>query len=135
MDSIIRLMESEDDIMSFLSFCQEIATPTNISITSNEQVPDEFREPFDALVSQMKNKMNRLDRIEVVFVQNKFNNMNKVDDIMQNEYSGEVDDNLAAALSRALYNADFNNLVSEEQSIIKILTVYLMILKHFNYND
>lgn len=122
--------------MSFLSFCQEIATPTNISITtSNEQIPDTFRESFDALVSQMKNKMNRLDRIEVVFVQNKFNNMSKVDDIMQNEYSGEVDDNLAAALSRALYNADFNNLVSEEQSIIKVLTVYLMILKHFNYND
>ena len=122
--------------MSFLSFCQEIATPTNISITtSNEQIPDTFRESFDALVSQMKNKMNRLDRIEVVFVQNKFSNMSKVDDIMQNEYSGEVDDNLAAALSRALYNADFNNLVSEEQSIIKVLTVYLMILKHFNYND
>ena len=121
--------------MSFFSFCQDIATPTKISVTSNEQVPEEFRGSFNVLVSQMKNKMNRLDRIEVVFVQNKFENMYKVDMIMQTKYGGEVCDDLAAALSRALYNADFNNLVSEEQSIIKVLTVYLMILKHFNYND
>ena len=121
--------------MNFMTFCQEIATPTNISITSNERIPDAFRESFDALVSQMKNKMNRLDRIEVIFIQNKFTNMEKIYDILDAEYQGEVNDDLAAALSRALYNADFNNLVSEEQCIIKVLTVYLMILKHFNYND
>lgn len=126
-------MESDGDCMSFQTFCQTIASPEIISPTSTMNgVPKEYQDVFDALVSNMKTKMNRLDRIEVVFIQMAFSDMDKVCDILDTHYQGEIDDNLACELSHALYHTDFDNLVTEEMAVIKVLAVYLMIQSHIN---
>ena len=118
--------------MSFQDFCERIATPEPISIVYSSEVPDELVEPLNVLVNQMRSKMTRLDRIEVVFIQNKFLDMEHVCNILDNHYNGEVDDSLATVLSQKLYRRDFNSLNIQEMAIIKVMAIYLMLLKHFN---
>lgn len=117
--------------MSFQAFCENITTIDRITDTS-PMVPVILQEPFDALVSNLRTKMARLDRIEIVFIQMAFNDMEHVFDILDNYYHGEINDALASALSDALYHAPIINLTSKELSVIKVLTVYLMIQSHLN---
>jgi hypothetical protein len=124
-------MESEDNTMSFQAFCENITTIDRITDTS-PMVPVILQEPFDALVSNLRTKMARLDRIEIVFIQMAFDDMEHVFDILDNYYHGEINDALTSALSDALYHAPITNLTSKELSVIKVLTVYLMIQSHLN---
>jgi hypothetical protein len=114
--------------MDFLEFCVRYANPEPITIEDpTQEVPMNFREPLRVLVNLVRLKLPRADSIKISFVQNKFENMNEVKEIMENEYHGEVMESISQALAQELYHQDYNALQYEETLIIKILTIYLML--------
>lgn len=113
--------------MIFQEFCDRFANPELIEITTTDEVPREFVEPIDTLVSLIKLKVKRADTIKISFIQNKFDDMNEVRRIMDETYDGEVIESISQSLSKKLYELDYNVLNREEMAIIKVLTIYLMI--------
>lgn len=114
--------------MNFLEFCMTYANPEPIVIEDTiHELPMEYQEPLDVLVNLIRLKLPRASSVKISFVQNRFEDMYEVCQIMLNVYHGEVDESISQALAKALYHQDYNMLQFEETMIIKILTIYLMI--------
>lgn len=114
--------------MKFLPFCQRITTPfIVVEQTQVTEVPNDIAERVTTLCNMMKPKMNKLDRIEIPFIEALFHDMDIVEDIMEKEYNGDVPDYLVETFSTNLYGQEFASLDSDQQAIIKTLSVYICI--------
>jgi hypothetical protein len=118
--------------MTLQELCDRIANPETIYVNHSEEVPDYLVEPLNVLVKQMRLKVKKAETIEVIYLQNQFDDMSRVYHILDEHYDGDVNDALATVLSKRLYGVDFNNLNQKEMNIIKVLTIYLMILPYVN---
>lgn len=118
----------------FKALCDRLATTDKITITEPEdpnvvEIPFDLESDITALVDMIKPKMKRLDRVHIGFVENVFDDLNRVNQIMKEHYDMNVDDGVSYALSRYLYDKSFNDLEADEQSIIKVLAVYIQVQK------
>lgn len=121
--------------MYFQDLCNMITNPDEIQISDDEKVPEEFVEPLNVLVDLVRLKVKRASFVKISFVQNKFDDMDKVERILNEQYHGQVYDGLALQLSKRLFGLPFDKISNEEVAIIKVLAIYLMIQPHFNaYN-
>ena len=129
-DSITQHMESEDDDMNFTEFCLRIANPEQMEIdvdTLDARLPYDIDEALHSLIDIVRLKIARANFIKISFIQNRFNDMNEVKEIMETRYNGEVNDLIAYKLATGLYHRPITELTHEELAIIKVLTIYLMI--------
>lgn len=120
--------------MYFQEFCDKIANDGVTELPYIVPLSDEFREPAKVLVDIVRPKLYRLDTLKITFIQNKFDDMSEVFDTLEEVYKGEIDDSVVTYLSESLYSKLFNELNVKEQSIIKVLAVYLM-LQSANKNN
>jgi thermostable 8-oxoguanine DNA glycosylase len=137
MDSTIQLMESEEYFMNFEEFCLRIANLSDVEeISTSEQVPFQYQQSLDVLVNMIKNKIDRFASVKISFIQNKFDNMEEVKEVMETVYHGEVCTSLSQALAQMIYGMDYNDLlqIPNRLAIIKVLTIYLMIQNATQYN-
>ena len=118
--------------MAFLDFCRRYATNRKLEIGEPAD-PDVIEIPFNLesdienLVKDLKPKASRFDKIHVTYIETAFNDFDKVVNILKDVYNEDIDDGIAYALSRYLYNTQFNDLDVDRQSIIKVLTIYILI--------
>lgn len=118
----------------FKALCDRLATSDKITITEPEdpnvvEIPFDLESDITALVDMIKPKMKRLDRVHIGFIEHVFDDLNRVNQIMKEHYDMNVDDGVSYALSRYLYDKSFNDLEADEQSIIKVLAVYIQVQK------
>ena len=114
--------------MVFSQFCKRLATNEVIAETMNvTDVNDDVKGRAHALCQIMKPKMGILDKIEVGFIEEAFRDMDKVERLLTEYNDGEVPDYLLKTLSATLYGPEFTSLNPDQQSIIKILAVYICI--------
>ena len=114
--------------MKFLPFCQRISTPfIVVEPVQVSEMPEDIAKRVKALCDIMKLKMDKLERVEIPFVESLFQDIDKVEDIMEKEYNGDVPDYLLHNLSTNLYGQEFASLDADQQSIIKTLSVYICI--------
>jgi hypothetical protein len=115
--------------MKFYQKCQQLATPT-----INETDPDDFDYPdsidtkLHALISNVKPKLQILDKINIPYIENAFDiKPDVLKEHLEKSCECIIPDGLINTLSKELFNKDFNNMIVSEQAIIKVLSVYLMI--------
>ena len=114
--------------MVFSQFCKRLATNEVITETMNvTDVNDDVKGRAHALCQIMKPKMDILDKIEIGFIEEAFRDMDKVERLLAEYNDGEVPDYLLKTLSATLYGPEFTSLNPDQQSIIKILGVYICI--------
>lgn len=114
--------------MVFSQFCKRLATNEVIAETMNvTDVNDDVKGRAHALCQIMKPKMDILDKIEIGFIEEAFRDMDKVERLLAEYNDGEVPDYLLKTLSKTLYGPEFTSLNPDQQSIIKILGVYICI--------
>jgi hypothetical protein len=118
----------------FKAVCDRLATGNKITIKEPEdpnvvEIPFDLESDITALVDMIKPKMNRLDRVHIGFVEHIFDDLNQVNQILKEHYDMNIDDGVSYALSRYLYDKSFNDLDADEQSIIKVLAVYICVQK------
>ena len=108
--------------MAFLDVCRKLATNEAVTIGTDEmEVPEHLKTRTDALIESMKPKMDRLDKISISFIENVF------DDCHIEDFG--VCTGILNKLSNSLYGKLFDDLVVDEQAIIKVLTGYICIQK------
>ena len=114
--------------MVFSQFCKRLATNEVITETMNvTDINDDVKGRAHALCQIMKPKMDILDKIEIGFIEEAFRDMDKVERLLAEYNDGEVPDYLLKTLSATLYGPEFTSLNPDQQSIIKILAVYICI--------
>lgn len=124
--------------MSFQSFCTRMATPDTIPdqlVESDKPFNDDIATRVNSLCDIMMNKMNILDRVNVSFIESAMEDPARVEFLMNRfnmnpedpSTAGNVPDDLLIVFSRRLYQKEFHQLTAEQQSIIKILSVYICI--------
>lgn len=118
--------------MAFLDFCKRYATNHKIEISVPDdpnviEIPYNLESDIENLVKDLKPKANRFDKLHVTYVEQSFSNFDNVIGILKDVYNEDIDDGIAYALSRYLYDTQFNDLDVDRQSIIKVLTIYILI--------
>ena len=115
--------------MKFLQFCRQIATPVIVEepLDPNSTVSDDIKSRANVLCDIMKTKMDILDRIEIPFIEARFQDIDHVEDILEKYHNGDVPDYLLKLFSTNLYGQEFTSLNLDQQAIIKTLSVYICI--------
>lgn len=119
--------------MIFQEFCN-IITP-NYLITEpleNIDIPEsgaeEILERAHTLISQMRLKVGKFDKIEIPYIEKKLTeNGQQLEDILAEYDGGEIPDYLTNLLSTELYGKGIHMLNCDEQSIIRVLAVYIIV--------
>lgn len=114
---------------TFKDKCINIASKGIVTIESNScEIPEKYKTPVSSLITIMRNKMSILDKITIKFIEEAFDDMDKVQKALdENTENGEIPDGIINHLSIELYHKSFNGLTEEEQAIIKVLSCYLCI--------
>ena len=118
---------------TFYDFVRRIAV-VNDSTTNPDDtdIPEKYEPIVDGVINTMKNRINNAKTSNVAFIEKCFDD-NNVADIMRQKMinnelpDGEVPDGIINKLSMSLYEKPFNDLSNDEQSIIKVLTVYIIV--------
>ena len=113
--------------MKLLTFCKKTALTLDMKISDDRNVPEQYDEPMRVLVNTMKCRINNLDSFEFPYIESVFND--EVETLLDNNTEdGEIPDGVINTLSVALYEKPYNELTDkDEKSIIKVLSVYLII--------
>lgn len=127
----MEILEWEDINMTpFLNFCKKITTSEPIDMASlvdlELRIPDRYREPTKALISIMKPKMSRIDKIYVNFIQPLFEDMDEVIEKLES-IGGDIPDSIILYLNNQLTGTNDNLTDDEFMSIIKVLACYICI--------
>ena len=114
----------------FLNFCKKISTNDPIDMDSlvdlELEIPDRYCEPTKALVSIMKPKMSRIDKISVNFIKPLFEDMDEVVEKLES-IGGDIPDSIILYLNNQLTGTNDNLTDDEFMSIIKVLACYICI--------
>ena len=126
-------------MVNFQEFCNRLTTDklvllnavdtNNDSDEMEKEIPKEFHDSFIVLKEHILPKRDRLDKVRISFIEAAFSDMSKVVDILTREYNQDVSDQLMRAFSMHIFGCPFNKLNRDGQSIIIVLTTYLMIQK------
>ena len=114
--------------MIFTKFCKLIATPGKMMIDPNcKTVPEKYRERLHRLIKMLQPEMGMLDKIQVSFVETAMEDITYVTARLNETCGGDIPDAIINELALNLYYRAFNKITEDEQSIIKVLAVYLCI--------
>ena len=126
----ILVWEEYINMTPFLNFCKKITTNEPIDMASlvdlELKIPDRYREPTKALVSIMKPKMSRIDKISVNFIQPLFEDIDEVVEKLES-IGGDIPDSLILYLNNQLAGTNDNLTDDGFMSIIKVLACYICI--------
>lgn len=114
---------------SFESKCLSLATIYPLETNPDEMiVPDKYKTSVNSLITIMKPKMDRLDKVSIKFIENCFKDINEaVRYLDRNTNCGEIPDSVINVLSTELYGKSTKCLTEKEQAIIKVLSCYICI--------
>ena len=114
--------------MDFLTYCKKVATNDHVVITEDRNVPEQYEQVTKVTINILKPKMSRIDRIEIPFITAKLNSYETITDVLDEKLDGgDVPDGILNTLSEGLYSKSFNDLSIDEQSIIKVVGIYLIV--------
>ena len=117
---------------SFQDMCSRIVTGhvelKNNNVDNFDHFPETWKTTTEALITSLKPKRDRFDKVCLSYIQKEFNNMNSVQKALdENTTSGEVPDEILCHVSSGIYDKAFNDLDDNEQAIIKVLACYIII--------
>jgi hypothetical protein len=115
--------------MRFYQKCQYLATQMILTTDpDNFDYPDSLSKNVKTLISNIKPKLDILDKINIPYIENVFDTKPEVlKKTLQESCNCDIPDGLINTLAKGLYSKDFNTMDISEQAIIKVLSVYLMI--------
>lgn len=116
--------------MIFQQLCNRVATRERIDediIVDETSVPDDIKGRTHALCNIMQTKMEILDCIEIPFIDNAFADMDNAELLIQGYNHGDIPDYLLKEFSTKLYHQEMKDLNDDQQSVIKVLSAYIII--------
>ena len=112
--------------MMFEQFCLTKATKEPLFPGDETEIPERYKVAVDSLIEILKNRVEVLDRVNVPFVEAAFST--DYEKILEEKLpDGEVPDSIIKHLAAGLYHNYPSRLDSNQQAIIKVLSVYICI--------
>lgn len=113
---------------NFLKFCKNIATSDLIKLENEQDTsfPEKYQVPVQSMIEIMKPKMDILDRISIAFIESQFEDMDSVKEILDKKGS-DIPDGMLNYLAFELCKKSMNQCNQDEQSILKVLAIYIML--------
>ncbi len=116
--------------MVFQQMCNRVATRERIDediIVDETSVPDDIKGRTHALCNIMRTKVEILDRIEIPFIDKAFEDIDKAEHLLMEYNHGDIPDYLLKEFSTNLYHQEMKDLTDDQQSVIKVLSAYIII--------
>jgi len=99
-----------------------------MSDPNDKEIPEKYITPVNSLIEIMKPKMDKLDKISIKFIENYFEDIDTVSELIESHtINGEIPDSIINKLSESLYGRLPDELTDGEQIIIKVLACYICI--------
>lgn len=118
-------------MVRFQEFCKRItAGSKDLSGVSTEcaEMPEQYKEPVEVLVSMMKTKKKIFDKINVPFIESVFEDEEENKKILSEKIGdNDIPDAIFIRLSNGIFGENPSALNVDQQAIIKVLTIYICI--------
>lgn len=120
---------------SFAAFCNRIATGDKLLEVKDHILPEEYAKKACALAEKLRADKSTFNQYAEVAIQRSLENLDDVARILESKtVDGEIPDSVIAYFAKAIYSLDdgrevgYNDLPKELQNIIKVVSVYFMLL-------
>lgn len=121
---------------AFIDFCKGIESDVDIrtmvedqdNLPNNEKINPIIKESADMIILELQYKIPRLNSLTLGYIQNAFEDMDEVEEVLEDVWNSDIPIGLSCYISEALYKKKLKDLTDDEASIIKVLTIYSMIL-------
>lgn len=114
---------------SFQDFCVGLATSTPIVEGPDKTVDDKYKDILKVIIKDLRNKRNVFNNINVVYIENMLNTSEALDKLVNNTNGDEIPYGIIYELSKGIFDKEPTDLNVTEQSIIKVVSVYIWISK------
>ena len=122
--------------MTFLEFCRKTASDVDIrtlvedqdNLPKNEGINPIVTESANMVILELQYKITRVNSLALNYIQDAFADLDAVEETLTEVWNSHVPIGLACYIAEALYKKKLKDLTDDEASIIKVLTVYSMIL-------
>ena len=121
---------------TFIEFCKGIASDVDIrtmvedqnNLPNNEKMNPVIKESADIIILELQYKISRVNSLTLGYIQDAFEDLDEVEEVLEDVWNSDVPIGLSCYISEALYKKNLKDLTDDEASIIKVLTIYSMIL-------
>jgi hypothetical protein len=121
---------------TFIDFCKGIASDVDIrtmvedqnNLPDNEKMNPIIKESADIIILELQYKISRVDSLTLGYIQDAFEDLDEVEEVLEDVWNSDIPIGLSCYISEALYKKELKDLTDDEASIIKVLTIYSMIL-------
>ena len=121
---------------TFIDFCKGIASDVDIrtmvedqnNLPDNEKMNPIIKESADIIILELQYKISRVDSLTLGYIQDAFEDLDEVEKVLEDVWNSDIPIGLSCYISEALYKKNLKDLTDDEASIIKVLTIYSMIL-------
>ena len=108
---------------SFQKFCNSKATDLPITFDpDNVIVEEKYLDILDVTIKDLRGRREVFDEINVVYVENAINNVN-----LEEIADMDIPDGIFVRLAEGIFKKKVSELNADQQSIIKVLAVYICI--------
>ncbi len=122
--------------MTFLEFCRKTVSDVDIrtlvedqdNLPENEKINPMIKESADIVILELQYKISRANSLALNYIQDAFADLDAVEETLTEVWNSDIPIGLACYISEALYKKKLKDLTDDEASIIKVLTIYSMIL-------
>ena len=122
--------------MTFLEFCRTIASDVDIrtlvedqdNLPENERINPIVAESAKMVILELQYKITRVNSLALNYIQDAFADLDVVEETLEDVWNSHVPIGLAGYIAETLYKKKLKDLTDDEASIIKVLTIYSMIL-------
>lgn len=121
---------------TFINFCKGIASDVDIrtmvedqnNLPNNEKMNPIIKESADIIILELQYKISRVNSLTLGYIQDAFEDLDEVEEVLEDVWNSDIPIGLSCYISEALYKKKLKDLTDDEASIIKVLTIYSMIL-------
>lgn len=113
----------------FQSFCLNLTTSTPIVEGTDKTVDDKYKDILRVTIKDLRNKRNIFDSVNVVYIENVLSTSDAIEKLLNNIQDDEIPYGIIYELSKGIFDKDPTELNVVQQSIIKVVAVYICILK------
>lgn len=110
-------------INSFQRFCMNKATDLPITFDpDNVIIEEKYANILDVTIKDLKGRRDVFDNVNVVYIENKINSVD-----FEAIADMDIPDGIFVRLAEGIFNKTISELNVEQQSIIKVVAVYICI--------
>jgi len=116
--------------IDFRKYCINNTLATKVTISPvTDEVPEMYKPTMERVLTDLSGRVSLFDRTSVPYIQDTIDRITDIDKALS-PTKGDIPDALIETISTRLYEKSFNDINTDEQSIIFIIALYICVAKN-----